>query len=95
MRNTRTYISNEILVSICPDDFDGDLIIDNIDVDLDNDGILNCDESFGDATLNITDINNPQIIFQDNSTIILQLVLIQQQKLAILLQVTNLEILNL
>ncbi|MFY9241679.1 MAG: IgGFc-binding protein, partial [Polaribacter sp.] len=63
-----TFESIEIPVSLCPDDFDGDLIIDNLDVDIDNDGILNCDESIGNATLNILDINNPSIIFQDNST---------------------------
>ncbi|PQJ82367.1 T9SS type B sorting domain-containing protein [Polaribacter glomeratus] len=63
-----TFESIEIPVSICPDDFDGDLIIDNLDVDIDNDGILNCDESLGNATLNILDSNAPSIIFQDNST---------------------------
>ncbi|MHB0756448.1 T9SS type B sorting domain-containing protein [Polaribacter sp. M15] len=63
-----TFESIEVPVSICPDDYDGDLIIDNLDVDLDNDGILNCDESIGNAAINITDINNPEIIFQDGST---------------------------
>ena len=62
------FESIEIPVSICPDDFDGDLIIDNLDVDLDNDGILNCDESIGNATINLTDIANPSVIFQDNSS---------------------------
>ncbi|PQJ73931.1 T9SS type B sorting domain-containing protein [Polaribacter gangjinensis] len=68
-----TFESVEIPVSICPDDFDGDLIIDNLDVDIDNDGILNSTESLGNATLNLADKDNPQIIFQDattNSTII-------------------------
>lgn len=68
-----TFESIEIPLSICPDDFDGDLIIDNLDVDIDNDGILNCNESLGNANVNISDINNPEIIFQDgatNSTII-------------------------
>ncbi|OBY66791.1 hypothetical protein LPB301_06225, partial [Polaribacter reichenbachii] len=63
-----TFESIEIPVSICPDDFDGDLIIDNLDVDIDNDGILNCDESLGNATLNLADADNPEIIFQDSST---------------------------
>ena len=53
---------------MCPDDFDGDAIIDNLDVDIDNDGILNCDESLGNATLNLLDINTPSIIFQDNTS---------------------------
>ncbi|MGY8939066.1 MAG: IgGFc-binding protein, partial [Flavobacteriales bacterium] len=38
-----TFESAEVPVSLCPDDFDGDAIIDNLDVDIDNDGILNCD----------------------------------------------------
>jgi len=63
-----TFESIEIPVSICPDDFDGDLIIDNLDVDIDNDGILNCNEALGNATVNIADINNPEIIFQDGAT---------------------------
>ncbi|WP_439132770.1 IgGFc-binding protein, partial [Polaribacter sp.] len=62
------FESIEIPVSICPDDYDGDLIIDNLDVDLDNDGILNCDESIGNAAINMSDISNPEIIFQDGST---------------------------
>ena len=63
-----TFMSVEVPVSICPDDFDGDLVIDNLDIDIDNDGILNTEESIGDATLNISDSDNPIIIFQDNST---------------------------
>jgi gliding motility-associated-like protein len=63
-----TFESAEVPVSLCPDDFDGDTIIDNLDVDIDNDGILNCDESLGDATLNLLDINTPSIIFQDNTS---------------------------
>ena len=62
------YESVIIPVSECPDDADGDLIIDNLDVDIDNDGILNCDESNGDAVLNILDTNIPSITFQDGST---------------------------
>ncbi|QNM86848.1 T9SS type B sorting domain-containing protein [Polaribacter pectinis] len=62
------FESIEVPVSICPDDYDGDTIIDNLDDDIDNDGILNCDESIGNANINITDINNPSITFQDNST---------------------------
>ena len=63
-----TFESAEVPVSLCPDDFDGDAIIDNLDVDIDNDGILNCDESLGNATLNLLDINTPSIIFQDNTS---------------------------
>ena len=62
------FFSTEIPVSLCPDDFDGDLIIDNLDVDLDNDGILNCDESLGNANIDLTTSASPSIIFQDSST---------------------------
>nr|WP_298993567.1 T9SS type B sorting domain-containing protein [uncultured Polaribacter sp.] len=62
------FFSTEIPVSLCPDDFDGDLIIDNLDVDLDNDGILNCDESLGNANIDLTASASPSIIFQDSST---------------------------
>ena len=48
--------SIEIPVSICPSDVDNDGIIDNIDIDNDNDGILNCVESFGNQQI---DISNP------------------------------------
>ena len=60
--------SIEVPVSICPDDVDNDGIIDNIDIDNDNDGILNCTESIGDVIINIANTNAPQLIFQDNST---------------------------
>ncbi|MFD1292555.1 T9SS type B sorting domain-containing protein [Lutibacter holmesii] len=43
--------SIEVPVSICPDDTDNDGIIDNFDIDNDNDGILNCTESYGDAPI--------------------------------------------
>ena len=62
------FESLEIPVSLCPEDFDGDLIIDNLDVDIDNDGILNTIESKGEAAINLSDINNPIIVFQDNTT---------------------------
>jgi len=44
--------SDNIPVSACPDDSDGDLTVDNIDLDLDNDGIPNCTESLGSAGIN-------------------------------------------
>ena len=59
--------SIEIPVSICPDDRDNDGIIDNIDIDNDNDGILNCSESKGNAALNVSVLSNPELIFQDNT----------------------------
>ncbi|GAB7257359.1 T9SS type B sorting domain-containing protein [Polaribacter sp. OB-PA-B3] len=61
------YISNEILVSICPDDYDNDGIIDNIDLDIDNDGILNCDESLGNANVNLSNLNTPNVVLEDGT----------------------------
>tara|TARA_B100001173_G_C16030679_1_gene566687 strand:- start:280 stop:6750 length:6471 start_codon:yes stop_codon:yes gene_type:complete len=59
---TSVAYSEPAVVSNCPPDFDGDGINDNIDLDLDNDGILNTYESFEDYQLDISDINNPLII---------------------------------
>lgn len=46
--------SDKIPVSNCPTDFDGDTVPDNVDLDYDNDGITNCEESFGDLELDLT-----------------------------------------
>ena len=56
---TSTYESDLIPVSICPPDFDGDGINDNIDLDIDNDGIYNDVESWGDGIFNLTDLLAP------------------------------------
>ena len=61
------FTSIEIPVSLCPDDLDGDLIIDNVDVDIDNDGILNCDESLGNGIIDFTDLDNPSIDLGGNT----------------------------
>lgn len=61
------FESSEIPVSVCPDDYDNDGIIDNKDIDIDNDGILNITESKGNASINLLDINNPIIQFLDGS----------------------------
>ncbi|RZJ31433.1 MAG: T9SS type B sorting domain-containing protein [Flavobacterium sp.] len=49
-----TLISDKIPVSSCANDMDSDLTDDNIDIDNDNDGILNCTESLGDMPFNLT-----------------------------------------
>ena len=59
---TTIAYSEPSVVSNCPSDFDGDGINDNIDLDLDNDGILNSQESLGDYQLDISDLNNPLIV---------------------------------
>ncbi|TWO32671.1 T9SS type B sorting domain-containing protein [Seonamhaeicola sediminis] len=63
-----TLESVEVPVSICPDDIDNDGIIDNLDIDNDNDGILNCTESRGDVAINLDNLNNPVLEFQDTTT---------------------------
>ena len=63
-----TFDSQVIPVSLCPDDQDDDLIIDNIDIDLDNDGISNCDESRGNVVIDYTDTNQPILNFADATT---------------------------
>ena len=47
-------LSDKIPVSNCPADDDIDLVPDDIDLDFDNDGITNCEESFGNAALDLT-----------------------------------------
>ena len=49
-------LSNNLPVSSCPEDYDNDGINDNIDIDIDNDGILNCIESLGNQFI---DLSNP------------------------------------
>ena len=47
-------LSDKIPVSNCSIDLDTDSVPDNIDLDFDNDGITNCNESFGDLDLDLT-----------------------------------------
>ncbi|MFH6768308.1 T9SS type B sorting domain-containing protein [Gaetbulibacter aquiaggeris] len=56
-----TLESLEVPVSICPDDIDNDGIPDNIDIDNDNDGILNCTESNGNQEINLLNSNGGTI----------------------------------
>lgn len=63
-----TFDSPSVRVSVCPDDFDGDSVIDNVDIDIDNDGILNCDESLGDVLIDISDYKQPVLNFQDGTS---------------------------
>ncbi|MCH1547203.1 MAG: IgGFc-binding protein, partial [Flavobacteriaceae bacterium] len=51
-------LSDDIPVSACPPDTDFDGVNDNIDIDIDNDGILNCEESLGNKNIDFSgDIN--------------------------------------
>jgi gliding motility-associated-like protein len=47
-------LSDKIPVSNCSIDLDIDSVPDNIDLDFDNDGITNCEESFGNLDLDLT-----------------------------------------
>lgn len=62
------FTSDVIPVSFRPNDFDGDSIIDNEDPDIDNDGILNIEESLGNVKINLTNPDTPILIFEDSST---------------------------
>ncbi|MDR7371237.1 T9SS type B sorting domain-containing protein [Flavobacterium aquidurense] len=50
--------SDKIPVSDCPVNLDNDLANDNVDIDYDNDGLTNCNESYGDVSLNISNPNS-------------------------------------
>ena len=52
-----TLQSDKIPVSDCPLDNDNDLANNNIDIDLDNDGITNCTESYGNLGVNLSNPN--------------------------------------
>ena len=49
-----TSLSDEIPVSDCPTDLDGDGVNDNVDIDNDNDGITNCTESYGNLVVPVS-----------------------------------------
>jgi gliding motility-associated-like protein len=47
-------LSDKIPISNCSTDNDNDTVPDNVDLDFDNDGITNCEESFGNVALDLT-----------------------------------------
>ena len=63
------FLSNKIVVSICPTDSDQDGIIDNIDIDKDNDGISNVFESFGNAVIDLTNEESPSVKFEKDASV--------------------------
>ncbi len=63
--------SGIIPVSICPTDSDQDGVIDNLDLDLDNDGILNSVESSGNLVFDISLIDQP--IFKNSNNEIIEI----------------------
>ena len=64
---SQEFVSTEIPVSICSADFDKDGIIDNIDLDLDNDGISNFYESRGDGIINFENVSNLELFLEKES----------------------------
>jgi gliding motility-associated-like protein len=65
---TNEISSDEIPISACPLNSDGDLANDNIDIDFDNDGIPNCAESIGDVGIDLTD--NSTISVSTSGTVV-------------------------
>ncbi|OEJ98853.1 hypothetical protein A8C32_06605 [Flavivirga aquatica] len=65
--STTRLSSRDFPISICPEDTDGDSVPNSIDIDLDNDGILNCDESNGNREIDLTAITT-NIIPEGNGT---------------------------
>ena len=63
------YLSSEIPISQCPTDFDGDGIINNLDLDQDNDGILNSVESRGVGNIDFSNTASPVINLSDGTAI--------------------------
>jgi|688.fasta_scaffold55331_2 gliding motility-associated-like protein len=57
----RTEVSDIIPVSDCTNDYDNDGVNDNIDIDLDNDGIVNCIESNLTPQINLSNTNSGTI----------------------------------
>lgn len=59
--NTFPIFSDKIPVSNCPTDMDNDGTNDNVDIDNDNDGITNCTESYGDLSINLSNLESGSI----------------------------------
>ncbi len=59
--------SDKIPVSECPTNIDNDKANDNIDLDNDSDGILNCTESFGNQNIDVSNSNAGNIIIDTYS----------------------------
>ena len=64
-----TIISDIIPVSICANDYDNDGVNDNIDIDLDNDGIVNCIESNLTPQINLSNSSSGTITMNPSSPI--------------------------
>ncbi len=65
---SKTIASQVFYTPVCPSDTDGDGVVDNLDLDIDNDGILNRVESLGDTVVDFTNLTTPTVTFNDGST---------------------------
>ncbi len=59
--NSENLTSQAIFIGNCPDDNDSDGVVDNLDLDYDNDGIINSEESGGGFVFDFIDLINPVI----------------------------------
>ena len=68
-----TVISDNVPVSGCVGDYDSDGINNNLDLDLDNDGILNVQESNCNLSYNLSNSNGPnftsEVFFSESNTV--------------------------
>lgn len=61
-------LSDKIPISNCSTDNDNDTVPDNVDLDFDNDGITNCEESFGNVALDLTTTNISKNTYSNSYT---------------------------
>ena len=65
---SKTINSQVFYTPVCASDTDGDGVVDNLDLDIDNDGIRNIVESLGDTIVDFTNLSTPTITFSDSTT---------------------------
>lgn len=51
-------VFDPVVVSSCPDDSDNDGVENILDIDSDNDSVSDCDESYGNVTIDLSDLND-------------------------------------
>ena len=66
---SETLVSNPVYIGNCPEDNDDDGIPDNLDLDEDNDGVLDSEESGGSFVFNLIDPYNPVVPAATNKSV--------------------------
>ena len=66
---SETLVSNPVYIGNCPEDNDDDGIPDNLDLDEDNDGVLDSEESGGGFVFNLSDPYNPRVPATTNKSV--------------------------